>query len=167
MAVIVVPLLVVTWFFTQNPAEEVESVDPAPHVERAREQSPYPVLAPQGLPDGWVPLRVRWARDGEAWITGEPAVGNSWQLGYLNPDGVYIAVQQRDRSPQQFVDQLSRDGVRESEVSSLAGREWERWTSLDDRTRSLVWRDGQMVAVVTGDTSYEVLDTFAASLSDG
>lgn len=165
MAVILIPLLIITWVFTNDPAPKVEPIDYEPVVALAERESPYPVLRPTALPADWVPTRVAWAKDGNQWITNTPAIGNSWQLGYIAPNGIYVAVQQRDRSADSFVADVTQDGRREAEATELAGRTWEHWVSRDGRTRSLVWRDGQMVAVVTGDTKdYEQLEAFAGSL---
>lgn len=165
MAVILIPLLIITWVFTNDPAPRAEPVDFQPVVALAESESPYPVLRPTDLPADWVPTRVAWARDGEGWITSTPAVGNSWQLGYIAPNGIYVAVQQRDRSTESFIGDVTQDGRMEDEVSDLADKTWEHWVSKDGRTRSLVWREGEMVAVVTGDTKdYAQLDAFAGSL---
>ncbi len=167
MAVIMIPLLLIVWVFTNNPEPTVQPVDVAPVLAQAEENAPYPVLRATDLPEEWVPTRVAWAGDGDPWITSEPAVGNSWQVGYLAPNGIYMAVQQRDRGVSEFVADVTQDGRRQAEVSEIAGRTWERWTSDDERSRSLVWRDGGMVAVVTGDTDYAQLDAFAGSLVTG
>lgn len=164
LAVILIPLLLITWIFTNDPQPSVEPVDVAPVLEQAEQNSPYPILRATALPPEWVPVRVAWAEDGNQWITSVPAVGNSWQLGYLTPNGIYVAVQQRDRETSAFVAEVTQDGRRESEVSEIEGRTWEHWISRDEVSRSLVWRDGDMVAVVTGDTDYAQLDAFVGSL---
>lgn len=164
MAVIMVPLLLITWLFTNDPEPVVEAVDVGPVLAQAEAVSPYPILRTTDLPQDWVPTRVAWAEDGNLWITDEPAVGNSWQLGYIAPNGIYVAVQQRDREVPSFVADVTREGRMESEVSEILGRTWEHWVSEDEVSRSLVWRDGDMVAVVTGDTDYAQLDAFVGSL---
>ena len=165
MAVIMVPLLIITWIFTNDPEPEARPVDVAPVVALAEAESPYPILRAVNLPEGWVPVRVAWAKDGGQWITKEPAVGNSWQLGYLAPNGIYVAVQQRDREVETFVRAVTQDGRMEQDVTELPGRTWEHWVSRDEVTRSLVWRDGDMVAVVSGDTDFDQLAAFAGSLA--
>lgn len=166
MLVLLVPIALIAWFFTQDPEPSVESVDVAPVLERAEDESPYPVLRVVNLPADWVPVRAAWAADGERWIDDEPAVGNSWQLGYMAPNEIYIAVQQRDRAVEGFIRTITRDGYRDGEPFEAEGRSWEPWTSQDDRTRSLIWRDDDMVAAVTGDAEFEQLEAFASSLSD-
>lgn len=165
MAVILVPLALIAWLFTNDPDPQVEAVDVAPVLARAEAESPYPVLRAVALPADWTPVRVAWATDGNLWITDEPAVGNSWQLGYLAPNGVYLAVQQRDRAVESFVSDITQQGRRQGATTEVAGRTWEHWTSDDDRTRSLVWRDGDMVAVVSGNADFEQLDAFAGTLA--
>lgn len=164
MAVLLVPLALIIWLFTNDPEATVEPVDVGPVLAGAEKESPYPILRTSNLPGDWVPTRVAWAADGDTWITQNPAVGNSWQLGYLAPNGIYVAVQQRDRAVETFISDATQSGKRQSDVTELGGRTWEHWVSADGRTRSLVWRDGEMVAVVTGDTDFEQLDAFAGSL---
>lgn len=164
LLVLFVPIVAIYWFFTSDPEPEVEKVEYAPVLEVAQEESPYPVLHPVNLPGDWVPVRVAWAADGENWITNEPAVGNSWQLGFMAPNEIYVGLQQRDRSPVQFLAEVTRDGAASGDSVSIAGLDWERWVSEDERSRSLVWRDGDLTAVVTGDTDFEQLEAFAATL---
>lgn len=167
MLVLLVPIVLIAWFFTNNVEPEVEAVAVEPHLERALEESPYPVLHAVNLPEDWVPARVAWAADGDRWITDEPAVGNSWQLGYMAPNGIYIALQQRDRSVESFLKEVTRGGYTDGVEQEISGRTWEEWTSSDDRTRSLVWRADDMVAVVTGDTDFEQLIAFTGTLTEG
>lgn len=166
LLVLIVPIALIYWFFTMDPEPEVERLDYGPVLSVAEEESPYPVLRPVNLPEDWVPVRVAWATDGEPWINNEPAEGNSWQLGFMAPNQIYVAVQQRDRAPVQFIGRVTRDGAASGESVTLAGRDWERWVSEDGRSRSLVWRDGELSAVVTGDTDFEQLEAFTATLAE-
>lgn len=167
MAVLLIPLALISWLFTNNPEPTVETVEVAPVLAQAEAESPYPVLRATNLPNDWVPTRVAWAADQTQWITGEPAVGNSWQLGYLAPNGIYLAVQQRDRAVESFIADITQQGRRQPEVSDIAGRTWEHWISEDELTSALVWRDGDMVAVVAGNTDFDQLDAFAGALETG
>lgn len=167
MVVLLVPLMLIMWLLTDDPEPDVTPVDVAPHLARAEEESPYPVLRAEALPEDWVPTRVAWAADGARWIDAEPARGNSWQLGYLGPDEIYYGVEQRDRDVAQAVNTLTREGEATGETVDAAGWTWERYESDDERTRSLVAREGDMVAVVSADTSFEALEAFATSLTTG
>ncbi|MFV0428945.1 MAG: DUF4245 domain-containing protein [Arachnia sp.] len=163
LAVLFVPVVLVTWFFTHDPAPEVEAVDVAPVLAEAEAQSPYPVLHPEALE--WTPVRVAWAADGQRWITDEPAVGNSWQVGYLAPEGTYVGLQQRDRAPDEFLAAITRDGAPGGETTDAAGLTWQHWVSADGRTTSLVWRDGDLTAAITADADFDLLAAFAGTLT--
>lgn len=167
MAVLLIPIIAIVWFFQTVPDENIEAVDISPALQRAEQQSPYAVLRPVNLPEQWVPVRVAWAADGERWIDGEPAAGNSWQLGYLSPDEIYVGLQQRDQAAAAFLNQVTREGRPQGDSFTVAGRIWEHWTSMDGRTQSLVWQDDQLVTAVSGDTELEELLAFVSTLSDG
>lgn len=164
MAVIVIPLLLIVWLFTVDPPRDVEPADVAPVLAVARAESPYPLLVAEPVPEGWTPVRVAWARAGEPWITSEPAIGNSWQVGYLSPDEIYFGVQQRDDGVQAAVRTITREGSAVGSPVDVAGRDWERYESADGRTRSLVATDDELVAIVTADTDFAELEAFAAGL---
>ena len=163
MLVLLVPILAIVWFFQSTPDEQVEAVDYQPVLEKASQASSYPILAPENYPEQWIPVRVAWAEEGQRWIDGEIALGDYWQLGFLTEDEVYLGLQQRDAGVNAFVRAVSRDGVRSGEVQ-VGERTWEHWISQDERTHSLIWRDGDMVATVTGDTDVERLAVFAGTL---
>ncbi len=162
---ILIPLVVITVLFTKLPENHpVQVVDPQPVVAKARQESPYPVLAPVNLPRQWRATRVSWVRTGEPYLNGTPSVRNLWRLGYLSPDDVYIAIAQGDLEPDDFVSAETRDGVADGE-SSINGDVWQRRVSPDDRTRSLVRKTDSVTSIVAGDTSYAGLEAFAATLT--
>lgn len=167
MLVLLVPIIAIVWFFQTTPEESVDRVDYQPLLERAEAEAAYPILRPVNAPENWVPVRVAWAGDGESWIDGTQAVGDSWQLGHMTEGEIYIGLQQRNASVESFLRSVTREGSRQDEV--LVGeRTWEHWVSEDARTNSLVWREGDMVAAVTGDTDLERLVAFAGTLhTDG
>ncbi len=164
MAVILVPIAAVTWFFTRTPPAPIIAVNPTPFLQQATAESPYKVLVPRNVPAEWTCVRARWTPLGTLGVPREPAPGNTWQLGYLTTERMYLALDQRDFLPDQFVTDVTRKG-RATGQSSVAGQSWERFTSADGRTRSLVKRDAASVAIVSGDVSFEALDAFAATLA--
>lgn len=166
MAVVLVPIALISWFFTRLPEPAPNVVDPAPLTARARAEAPYPVLAPENLPDGWVATRVRWTPEGEPLLNREPAPGNTWQVGYLTPQRMYIALDQRDRLPDLFVADVTRAGRPVGE-SSVGASSWQRYTSADGRTNALVQRGDAAVTVVSGDLPFEALEAFAGTLTAG
>lgn len=166
LAVILVPLLIITVLFTRNPDDHpVTVVDVTPSLTAARQQAPYPVLAPVNLPPQWRPIRVSWEKLGRPALNGERSVRNAWRLGYLDPEGVYVALDQGDRLPEDLVATASRDGTPDGQ-STVGADTWERRVSLDGRTRALVLRRPEVTSVVSGDTGYGELEAFAGSLRD-
>ncbi len=165
MAVLLVPILVIVWLFTDNPEPQAEAVDVAPLLARAEAESPYAILRANNLPEPWKPVRVAWAADGENWMGGEPADGNSWLVGYLGPDGIYYGVQQKDRNERLFIADVTRDGEPTGETVQALDRSWEAYESEDGRTTSLVARDGDVVSIVAADTDLEAVEAFVTSLT--
>ena len=165
LAVILIPLLVITVLFTRNLDDApVTEVDWRAVLATARKEAPYPVLAPTALPEGWRATRVAWVRTGEPHVGGAPSARNLWQLGFLTPDDVYIALSQGDLQPAQMVDEASRDGTPDG-TALVGDQEWERRVSPDERTRSLVSRSAKVTTVVAGDLPYEALEAYASTLS--
>ncbi len=169
MGVVLVPILVVTWLFTNNLEDyPVESVDPAPVVAEARAEAPYPVLVPQNLPigeGGWTITRAQWVAQGEPVRAGEGvSASNEWLWGALDPTGTYYAVNQSDGDWRRLVDDVSRGGVRDG-TSTVGGQEWQRWISPDGRTRVLLREGGGYSVTVTADATYEGLEALASTLS--
>jgi hypothetical protein len=110
MGVLMVPIAIIVAFFTYNPPPTIQQVDYLPVARVAAQESPYPVLVPDNLPEGWVATRARWTLEGRPGLNGDPAAGNTWQLGMLSPEQTYVAVDQRDSSQELFVQQVTRDG---------------------------------------------------------
>jgi hypothetical protein len=165
IAVILIPLAVITVLFTRLPKDHpVQVVDPQPVLAKARTESPYPILAPVNLPSDWRATRVTWVRTGEPYLNGAPSVRNLWRVGYLTPDEVYIAVTQGDLEPDELISAETREGAVDGE-GTVNGDVWERRVSADGRTRSLVQRTDTVTTVVAGDTSYAALEAFAATLA--
>ncbi len=164
MVVVMIPALLAFAFFTRIPEPPVNKVDPAPIVELAVQQAPYAVAVPTNLPDGWVCTRARWTPQGEPGLGATPAPGNTFALGYLTPQQLYIAVDQRDVSSEALVSDVTRTG-RADGTSSVAGASWTRYRSADGRTRALVLKESDHVTIVSGDLGYEALDVFAGTLS--
>jgi hypothetical protein len=166
LALILIPLVVITLLFTRLPRDHpVKVVDWRPVLATAREQSPYPVLAPINLPSEWRATNVAWVKAGEPYVGGQRSVRNFWQLGFLSPDEVYIAVVQGDLRADDMVTEQTRAGVADGQ-SNVRGEIWQRRVSPDDRTRSLVRVEPTVTTVVVGDTSYTGLEAFAATLAD-
>ena len=163
LAVLLVPIVALSAFFTRVPDIKVTPVEYRPLAAAAAAEAPFEVLLPESLPEGWVATRARWTPLGAIRPERDPAPGNTWQLGMLTPQQMYIALDQRDKLPDQFVQEITRDG-RSDGVSTVDGTEWTRYRSKDGRTRSLVLQTPDAVTIVSADLGYEALEAFTATL---
>lgn len=165
LAVILIPLVIITALFTDLPDEKpVEEVNWKSVLAVARKQSPYPVLAPTNLPPGWRATRATWVKAGDPHLNGDPSVRNLWQLGFLTPEDTYVSLGQGDDQIEDFIAEQTRQGTIDGE-STVGGQTWQRRLSPDGRTRSLVRQDTEATAVVSGDLDYAALEAYAATLS--
>lgn len=169
LAVIILPILLLTWLYTNNlPDYPVQAVDPAPVVAQAREEAPFPIYAPAGLPigeGGWTVTQASWVpRGGQARAGAGVSGTDEWLWGGLDQSKIYYAVNQSDDEPRTVIQRVSRDGSQDG-TSTVAGRQWERWRSPDGRTRVLVLREDAYTLTVTADAPYEGLEALASSLS--
>jgi hypothetical protein len=165
LAVILIPLAVITIIFTNLPKDHpVKEVDWKSVLATARKEAPFEVLAPVNLPAGWRATRVTWVPQGQPYLNGEPSPRNLWQVGFLTPDDVFIDLNQGDVRPQDMVDQQSRDGTPDGS-SVVGGRTWQRLISPDGRTRSLVLQAPDVTTIVSADLPYEGLEAYASTLS--
>jgi hypothetical protein len=167
LAVILVPLVVIAVLFTDLPDDRpVTEVEWQPVLAVARRDAPFPVLAPSNLPAGWRATQAEWVETGEPFRDGQPSVRNQWVLGFLTPDDVFVGLDQGDLRPEDLVEEQTREG-RVDGQSTVRGQTWERFVSLDGRTRSLVRREPAVTTVVSGDLEYEALEAYASTLATG
>ncbi|MEU4075726.1 DUF4245 domain-containing protein [Streptomyces venezuelae] len=135
-----------------------ESVDPVKakdyRVEllTAQRAAPYPVLAPEGLGEGWKATVVSYKREN----------ANAWQLGFLSPDTQYVAIHQSTAAPGTFVPDVTQRAKNTGKTQTVAGQVWQRWEG--PKYDALVRVDGGATTVVTGTASFERLAEMAASL---
>jgi hypothetical protein len=167
MLVILVPVVLITVFFSRNLGDyPVQEVDWKPVLAQARKEAPYPVLAPEGLPPSWRPTQVSWVETGEPYLNDQASVRNQWRLGFLDPNDIFISVNQGDAKPEDFVAEATRAGMVDGE-SLVADQSWTRYVSPDERTRALVRTSPAVTTVVVGDTTYQALEAFTSTLTSG
>jgi hypothetical protein len=165
LAVILIPLVILTVLFTDVPKDHpVTEVDWRTVLATARREAPFPVLAPTNLPEGWRATEAEWAKVGNPLQSGQPSVRNLWQLGFLTPDDVFIGLDQGDLLADDLVAEQSRAGTADGQ-SMVDGEVWQRLVSPDGRTRSLVRRDPKVTSIVSGDLPYPALEAYTATLS--
>ncbi|MFG2428484.1 DUF4245 domain-containing protein [Streptomyces sp. NPDC048590] len=133
-------------------ADPIKAVDYRVELATARRAAPYPVAAPSGLPQGWKPTSVSY--------TGQD--GSGWHLGFLDPDGNYVAVEQSTTPAKKYVPDVSQDAEDTGRTERVAGREWQRWEG--PKYDALVLHAEDVTTVVTGSAPRESLVEMAAAL---
>ncbi len=165
LVVIIIPLVLITLFFTRTPEPApVTVVDWQPVAARARSEAPFPVLTPVNVPPGWRATQATWVTAGAPYLNGAPSVRNLWKLGFLTTDDVFVSLAQGDLKPDELVRDETRGGVADGR-SAVGDQTWERLVTDDGRTRSLVQRSPTVTTVLSGDLPYEGLETYAGILS--
>ena len=167
LVVILIPVIAITYFFTRTPDEPtIRPLDWTPVLAQARDQAPYPVLAPRAVPEAWRATQVTWVPQGRPYLNGEPSPRNLWELGFLDAGATYVELVQGDLEARELVEDKTRDGLPDG-TSDVGGTAWERRTTDDERTRSLVRSTDAVTAIVVGDLPYAALEDFAATLTTG
>lgn len=165
MLVLLIPVIGITVLFTRTPEPVVTDVAYAPIAQRAAVEADYPLLAPAQLADGWVCTKAEWLPAGTSGRA-DPVIGDTWSMAFLNPDRMYVGLDQRVEAPEDFIASRTQDGVPDG-ASTVAGETWVRYVSGDGGTHALVLVDAAgegPVTVVSGDLPYADLESFAATL---
>ncbi|MFI6058570.1 DUF4245 domain-containing protein [Streptomyces sp. NPDC051286] len=133
-------------------ANPIKAVDYRVELVTARRAAPYPVAAPAGLSKDWKPTSVSYDREAD----------NGWHLGFLDPDGKYVAVEQSTSPAKKYVSEVSQDARNTGRTQQVAGETWQRWEG--PKYDALVRHDKDATTVVTGSASTERLAEMAAAL---
>lgn len=154
-------LIVAIWGLARMQNRDV--ADPAPTVDYsdqldvARRDAPFPVLAPDPVPDGWRATSADWTVSG-------PVV--TWHLGFLTggDDAEYVGLEQGNQQPSEFVEATTPADQPGPEVE-IDGVTWQQLTGEGET--ALVLFEDEVTTVVTGTASLDELTDFVASLSAG
>ncbi len=133
-------------------ADPVKAKDYRVELLTAQRAAPYPVLAPQGLGDGWKATVVSYKRE----------QGDTWQLGFLSPDTQYVSVNQSTAEPKKFVPKVTHEAKDTGKTQTVGGQVWQRWEG--PKYDALVRTDGKATTVVTGTASFDTLARMAGAL---
>ncbi|MFJ8883399.1 DUF4245 domain-containing protein [Streptomyces sp. NPDC102402] len=133
-------------------ADPIKAVDYRVELATARRAAPYPVAAPAGLSKDWKPTSVSY--EGQA--------GAGWHLGFLDPDGNYVAVEQSTTPAKKYVPDVSQDARDTGHTEEVAGQEWQRWEG--PKYDALVLHAEGVTTVVTGSAPTGRLAEMAAAL---
>ena len=156
LAAVMLAGLVIYYFIPHSAGNGVHPVQGgiASSVDSARRAAPYPVLAPSGLPKGWTATEVNY--------DGMDAMDAQWSLGYIDPSGQYVSVQQSNGSAADFISSVTTNGVKVSGTSTVNGVSWAHYQGTN--YRALVLETPKVTTVVTGTESFAAMETFAAAL---
>lgn len=165
LAVLIIPILVIVWVFTRTPdAPTVSVIDWQPVAAQAKGEAAFPIVGPRAVPESWRATRARWTPVGQTGIDGQPVAGDTWQLGFLDDTETYLALDQSNAPAKPFIARVTRQGGTDG-TSRIGDETWVRYVSDDERTRSLVLVGKGSTLIVSGDLSYERLDSFAQTVS--
>ena len=155
LAAVMLTGLVIYYFIPHSGGNGVHPVEYGAAVDSARRAAPYPVLAPTGLPKGWNATEVNY--------NGMDATDAVWSLGFIDPGGQYVSVQQSNGAPADFIPSVTTGGVKVSGTSTVNGVVWSHYQGSN--YRALVLQTPKVTTVVTGTESYAAMESFAARLS--
>ncbi|MFB6837450.1 DUF4245 domain-containing protein [Streptomyces sp. NPDC056361] len=133
-------------------SEPVKAKDYRVELLTAQRAAPYPVLAPEGLGDGWKATVVSYKREN----------ADAWQLGFLSPDTQYVAIHQSTAAANTYVPDVTQRAKNTGRTETVAGQVWQRWEG--PKYDALVRTDGGATTVVTGTASFERLAEMAGAL---
>ncbi|MFF3319718.1 DUF4245 domain-containing protein [Streptomyces sp. NPDC003035] len=153
LAVIMVAAGVMYLFIPHDEdANPVQAKDYRVELLTAQRAAPYPVLAPEGLGEGWKATVVSYKREQD----------DAWQLGFLDPDTQYVAVHQSTAEPKHYIPDVTQQAKNSGKTQTVAGQVWQRWEG--PKYDALVRTDGGATTVVTGTASFERLAEMAGAL---
>ncbi|AZM55211.1 DUF4245 domain-containing protein [Streptomyces sp. WAC 01529] len=130
----------------------VKRVDYRVELLTARRAAAYPVAAPEGLSKAWKPTSVRF----------NGAEHDDWHLGFLDPDGEYVAVKQSTAKPAKFIEDATQEATRTDATEKIGGRTWQRYKG--STYDALVSTEKGATTVVTGTAPFRQLAKMAESL---
>ncbi|MEU3774815.1 DUF4245 domain-containing protein [Streptomyces sp. NPDC032472] len=133
-------------------ADPTHVVDYRVETLTARRAAPYPVAAPAGLDAQWRATSVTFDRK----------AAHAWHLGFLDPEGQYVAVEQSSDVSPKYLEKVTQRAKATGQTQQVGDASWERWEG--EKYDALVRQEQGHVTVVTGTAPFEDLGTMAAAL---
>ncbi|MEU3602422.1 DUF4245 domain-containing protein [Streptomyces sp. NPDC006798] len=155
MTVVGAVVAVIYLFLPNDEEDRMKPVDYRVELVTAQRAAPYPVMAPEGLTQGWKPTSVRYDRN----------AGAAWHLGFLDPDREYVAIEQSTQPYAKYVSKVTLKATGTGRTQLVNGVAWERWTG--PKYDALVLRDKGVTTVVTGTAPLARLTEMAEALKGG
>jgi hypothetical protein len=133
-------------------APPLKRVDYRVELLTARRAAPYPVAAPEGLPKTWKATSVRFQGDDF----------DAWHLGFHDPDGAYVAVEQSTQKPVTFIEDASQGAEDTGATQRIGEQTWKRYEGT--KYDALVLQEKGATTVVAGTASFAQLRKMAEAL---
>lgn len=157
-------LLIVLAVYVVTPRSDEEvlpTVDYGSQLWVMRNDAPYTVYAPEGLPATWRPNSSR--------VSGLDADGKdpvAWHLGFVTPSDEYAALEQSNEKASQYVPRMANSSQPVG-TQQVNGVTWTKYHRKDKKANSLARTlpNGASI-VVTGTASYTELAVLAGSLKE-
>ncbi|QVQ51461.1 DUF4245 domain-containing protein [Spiractinospora alimapuensis] len=154
--------LVIVLFASWGEEESLPEVDYEADAEQFTAFAPFPVLAPEDLPDDWVATSSRLTLAGAT--AGEEITDPvKWDVGFVTSSEEYASLRIGDDDPEDFIADMTNDGDPDGD-QQVADDTWDRYETPDGDRRSLVRPTEGATLVVTGTATYDELATLAESL---
>ncbi|MFE9763238.1 DUF4245 domain-containing protein [Streptomyces sp. NPDC005808] len=131
---------------------ELKRVDYRVELLTARRAAAYPVAAPEGLPTAWKATSVRY--DGSEF--------DAWHLGFHDPEGQYVAVEQSTEKAAAFIATASQGAEETQATQRIGDQTWQRYEGAT--YDALVLKGEDATTVVTGTASFGQLTKMAQAL---
>lgn len=155
-------LLLVLAIYVVTPRSDQEvlpTVDYSSQLWAMRNDAPFTVYAPEGLPAGWRPTSSR--------VHGLGAGGDepvAWHLGFVTPEDEYAALEQSDENASEYIPRMTNSS-KPLGTQQVNGETWTKYHRKDKKANSLARTlPGGVSLVVTGTAAYEELAVLAGSL---
>lgn len=132
--------------------QEAKRVDYRVELLTARRAASYAVVAPVGLPETWKATSVRFRGD----------ESDHWHLGFHDPDGQYVAIEQSAEKPSRFIAEATQDAKKTGTTQEIGDETWTRYEG--ERYDALVLQGTGSTTVVAGSASFDRLTKMAQAL---
>jgi len=133
-------------------------VDVQETAEQVAQTTGLAVSAPKDLGDDWVESRAEYRMSAQGLMT--------WHAGFETPDGKFVALNEADDASDEWIAGQVNEApaVGTTEIEGETWRQYAREGSRLQRSLVRTAENGGLTSVVTGNASWEQLESFAAAL---
>lgn len=143
-----------SWLQHGKVADPARTVDYAASLARARDEAPFPVVAPSPVPSGLRATSVSW--DGAGVLV-------AWHLGFVTSGDDYLGLYEGNGPAAAFIS-ASTPATDPGPPVTIAGVMWQTLHSPDQAETALLRRANGVTTVVTGTAGETQLEMFAGRL---